>query len=37
MALNQVRPLFATWPGVSAPPPFGGNQRPIVVTLDRIS
>src|SRR3954468_2687821 len=23
-ALNQVRPLFATLPGVSAPPPFGG-------------
>ena len=33
-ALNQVRPLFATLPGVSAPPPFGGNQRTIVVTLD---
>src|SRR5215207_8155947 len=26
-ALNRVRPLFATLPGVSAPPPFGGNQR----------
>lgn len=34
IALNQVRPLFATLPGVSAPPPFGGNQRTIVVTLD---
>ena len=33
-ALNSVRPLFATLPGVSAPPPFGGNQRTIVVTLD---
>src|SRR5215472_11735436 len=33
-ALNQVRPLFATLPGVSAPPPFGGNQRTIVLTLD---
>jgi multidrug efflux pump subunit AcrB len=33
-ALNRVRPLFATLPGVSAPPPFGGNQRAIVVTLD---
>src|SRR5579871_194197 len=32
--LNQVRPLFATLPGVSAPPPFGGNQRTIVVNLD---
>jgi multidrug efflux pump subunit AcrB len=33
-ALNQVRPLFATLPGVSAPPPFGGNQRTMVVNLD---
>src|ERR1700681_2917322 len=32
-ALNRVRPLFATLPGVSAPPPFGGNQRTIVITL----
>ncbi|MBI3693658.1 MAG: efflux RND transporter permease subunit, partial [Acidobacteria bacterium] len=34
IALNQVRPLFATLPGVSAPPPFGGNQRTIVVRVD---
>ncbi len=34
LALNRVRPLFATLPGVSAPPPFGGNQRTIVVRLD---
>jgi multidrug efflux pump subunit AcrB len=33
-ALNRVRPLFATLPGVSAPPPFGGNQRSVVITLD---
>src|ERR1700675_3166219 len=33
-ASNSVRPLFATLPGVSAPPPFGGNQRTIVITLD---
>src|SRR5262249_57089364 len=33
-ALNRVRPLLATLPGVPAPPPFGGNQRTIVVTLD---
>src|SRR4051794_1489710 len=33
-ALNRVRPLFATLQGVSAPPPFGGNQRTIVVRLD---
>jgi multidrug efflux pump subunit AcrB len=34
LALNRVRPLFAALPGVSAPPPFGGNQRTIVITLD---
>ncbi len=33
-ALNLVRPLFATLPGVSAPPPFGGNARTIVVNLN---
>ena len=30
-ALFRVRPMFASLPGVSAPPPFGGNQRTIVV------
>jgi multidrug efflux pump subunit AcrB len=34
LALNTVRPLFATLPGVSAPPPFGGSPRTIVVNLD---
>jgi multidrug efflux pump subunit AcrB len=34
IALNRVRPIFATLPGVSAPPPFGGNQRSIVVRVD---
>jgi len=33
-ALNRIRPVFATLPGVSAPPPFGGNQRTIVITVD---
>ena len=33
-AINRVRPLFATLPGVSAPPPFGGNQRSIIVRLN---
>ena len=32
-ALNSVRPLFATLPGVSAPPPFGGSARTIVVNV----
>src|SRR5690349_4585383 len=30
-ALFKVRPLFATLPGVSAPPPFGANQRTVVI------
>ncbi|MBV8208415.1 MAG: efflux RND transporter permease subunit [Acidobacteria bacterium] len=34
LALNRVRPAFATLPGVSSPPPFGGNQRTIVVSVD---
>ncbi len=34
LALNQVRPMFSTLPGVSAPPPFGGNQRTVVIRLD---
>src|SRR5690348_3897845 len=34
LALNRVRPLFATLLGVSAPPPFGGNQRTIVIIVD---
>jgi multidrug efflux pump subunit AcrB len=33
-ALNTVRPLFATLPGVSAPPPFGGSARTILVNLN---
>src|SRR5262245_59744315 len=33
-ALFRVRPMFASIPGVSAPPPFGGNQRTVVVRAD---
>jgi multidrug efflux pump subunit AcrB len=33
-ALFKVRPMFASLPGVSAPPPFGGNQRTVVVKVD---
>jgi len=33
-ALFKVRPMFASLPGVSAPPPFGGSQRTVVVSLD---
>ncbi|MDZ4798354.1 MAG: efflux RND transporter permease subunit [Bryobacteraceae bacterium] len=34
LALNRIRPLFANLPGVSAPPPFGGSQKTVVVSLD---
>src|SRR5215831_3472161 len=34
LALFKVRPMFSSLPGVSAPPPFGGNQRTIVVKAD---
>ena len=34
LALFRVRPMFSSLPGVSAPPPFGGNARTVVVRLD---
>src|SRR5438067_2698208 len=34
LALHRVRPVFATLPGLTSPPPFGGNQRTIVVTVN---
>lgn len=34
MAATRVRPLFATIPGLSAPPPFGANSRAITVNVD---
>lgn len=34
LALFKVRPMFAGLPGVSAPPPFGGNQRTILIKAD---
>jgi multidrug efflux pump subunit AcrB len=34
LALFRVRPMFASLPGVSAPPPFGGSARTIVINLD---
>jgi multidrug efflux pump subunit AcrB len=33
-ALFKVRPMFASLAGVSAPPPFGGSQRTVVVRVD---
>ena len=34
LALFRVRPAFSTLPGVSAPPPFGGNQRTVIIRAD---
>src|SRR3569833_1371192 len=34
LAAHIIRPLFATVPGLSAPPPFGSNSRSIIVSLD---
>ncbi|MGH9487852.1 MAG: efflux RND transporter permease subunit [Terriglobales bacterium] len=34
LAQTRVRPMFASLPGVSAPPPMGGNPRSIIVNLD---
>jgi multidrug efflux pump subunit AcrB len=34
LAVNRVRPMFSSLPGVSSPPPVGGNQRSIVVDID---
>src|SRR5437773_4470912 len=33
-AYIRVRPALVSLPGVSAPPPFGGNQRTVVVHID---
>lgn len=33
LALFRVRPMFSAVPGVSAPPPFGGTARTIVVKV----
>jgi multidrug efflux pump subunit AcrB len=34
LVYSRVRPVVSTTPGVSTPPPFGGNQRSIVITID---
>ncbi len=33
-AVKWVRPMFSSLPGVSSPPPVGGNQRSIVIDID---
>jgi multidrug efflux pump subunit AcrB len=34
LASTKIRPMFASIPGVSSPPPFGGNARTIVIKAD---
>lgn len=34
LATTRIRPMFATVPGLSAPPPFGNNSRTVVVSVD---
>jgi multidrug efflux pump subunit AcrB len=34
LASTKIRPLFSQIPGASSPPPFGGNERTIVVRVD---
>ncbi|MDR6809611.1 multidrug efflux pump subunit AcrB [Dyadobacter sp. BE34] len=33
-ASTRIRPLFSQIPGASSPPPFGGNERTVVVRVD---
>jgi multidrug efflux pump subunit AcrB len=34
LAATRIRPMFATIPGLSAPPPFGSNARSIILSID---
>ena len=34
LALTRVRPLFATVPGLQAPPPFGSNARSVLINVN---
>jgi multidrug efflux pump subunit AcrB len=34
LASTRIRPMFATIPGLSAPPPFGSNARSITISVD---
>lgn len=34
LASTKIRPLLAKIPGASSPPPFGGNERTIVIKVD---
>lgn len=35
LVYSRVRPVVATIPGVTTPPPFGANQRTVVISVDR--
>ncbi|MHC5310506.1 efflux RND transporter permease subunit [Myroides sp. LJL116] len=37
LVLTKVRPMFAEIPGITAPAPFGGNNRSIVVNIDPVA
>jgi len=34
LAMTRIRPLFATIPGLTAPPPFGSNARTVIINID---
>jgi len=34
LASARIRPMFSKIEGVSSPPPFGGNQRTIIIKID---
>lgn len=34
LVLTRIRPMFVTIPGITAPAPFGGNIRSIVIRVD---
>ncbi|MFD1166420.1 efflux RND transporter permease subunit [Sphingobacterium daejeonense] len=34
MASTKIRPMFVNIPGITAPAPFGGNMRSLVVNID---
>ena len=34
LAITRIRPLFASVPGLTAPPPFGSNARTVVINVD---
>ncbi|EKF55552.1 acriflavin resistance protein [Galbibacter marinus] len=37
LAISKIRPMFTTIPGITAPAPFGGNSRTIVVNVDPVA